>query len=61
MKKIIKIILVITLLIQYEVKALYQNNIEIINEFNTQKYQIKLNGNGGTFSEQNKIIIICLY
>ena len=58
MKKIIKIILVITLLIQYEVKALYQNNIEIINEFNTQKYQIKLNGNGGTFSEQNKIIIL---
>lgn len=58
MKKIIRLVLVITLLLQFEVNAFYKNNSEINNKFNTIKYNIKLNGNGGEFSKQDKIVIL---
>ena len=58
MKKIIKIILVIAILLQIEVNALYENSNQILNSFKTENYNIKLNGNGGQFSKQDKIIIL---
>ena len=57
MKIIFKVIVLIMILLGMEVKALYINEGEINNNFKTEKYYIKLNGNGGTFSKQNNIIV----
>ena len=57
MKIIFKVIILIMILLGMEVKALYINEGEINNNFKTEKYYIKLNGNGGTFSKQNNIIV----
>ncbi len=57
MKIIFRIILVLLMLICLEVNALYINSNEIKNIFQTEKYNITLNGNGGTFSKQDKLIV----
>lgn len=57
MKKIFKFIIVITILIGIEVNALYVTDSKIDNYFKTEKYHIKLNGNGGIFSKQDHIIV----
>lgn len=57
MKIIIKLVLVFIVFINFEVKAIYINANEINNKFKTEKYHIILNGNGGTFSKQDKIIV----
>lgn len=57
MKIIVRIILIISILLNINVHALYTNISEINNKFITEKYHIELNGNGGTFSKQDKIIV----
>ena len=57
MKIIVRIILIISILLNTNVHALYTNISEINNKFITEKYHIELNGNGGTFSKQDKIIV----
>ena len=57
MKIIFRFILIITVLIGIEVNALYLTEGKINNYFKTEKYHIKLNGNGGIFSKQDHIIV----
>ena len=57
MKIIFRFILLITVLIGIEVNALYLTEGKINNYFKTEKYHIKLNGNGGIFSKQDHIIV----
>lgn len=57
MKRILKLIIVITVLIAAEVNALYMTDSKIDNYFKTEKYHIKLNSNGGIFSKQDHIIV----
>lgn len=57
MKVIFKIILLITILVGIDVNALFITNSRIDNKFKTENYYIKLNGNGGTFSKQDHVVV----
>lgn len=57
MKIIIKIMLLIIILTGVEVKALFITDNNIENNFKTENYNIKLNGNGGTFRNQDHIVV----
>lgn len=57
MKIIFKFVLLLIILIGIEVNALYMTESNIENNFETEEYHIKLNGNGGIFSKQDRIII----
>lgn len=61
MKIISKFIILLMILTEIEVKALYITEDTITNKFKTEKYNITLNGNGGTFSKQDYIIVFKKY